>query len=131
MIAVCGVFITFIQSTFGDYLQQWGFTLQAKDVEVDEDLPNFFKTVKLSSADELVLEAQNLKDKYFIEIEDPRTIAVMDETTMPKKAIQGTPWYNVLSNQQYTEDFQYIGAHVDEREKLIKDGDENEGNDVE
>lgn len=42
---------------------------------------------------------------------------------MPKKAIQGTPWYKVLSNPQYTEDFQYIGAHIDEREKLIKDGD--------
>ena len=41
---------------------------------------------------------------------------------MPKKAIQGTPWYNILSNPQYAEDFNYIGAFVDEREKLIKDG---------
>jgi hypothetical protein len=50
---------------------------------------------------------------------------------MPKKAIQGTPWYNILSNPQYAEDFNYIGAFVDEREKLIKDGDNAEGNDTE
>jgi len=27
---------------------KWGFALQSKEIEVDEDLPNFFKTVKLS-----------------------------------------------------------------------------------
>jgi hypothetical protein len=31
----------------------------------------------------------------------------------------------------YSDDFYYIGAHVDERDKLIKDGDEEEGNDCE
>lgn len=34
----------------------------------------------------------------------------------------GTPWYNVLSNDMYKEDFAYIGADVGEREKLIEDG---------
>jgi len=31
-----------------------------KLIKVDEDLPNFFKAVKLSQADEIVLENQNL-----------------------------------------------------------------------
>lgn len=34
----------------------------------------------------------------------------------------GTPWYTVLSNDEYKDDFAYIGAYVDEREKLIEDG---------
>jgi len=34
----------------------------------------------------------------------------------------GTPWYTVLSNDQYKDDFAYIGAFVQEREKLIDDG---------
>ena len=42
-----------------------------------------------------------------------------------------TPWYQVLSNPVYAEDFYYIGAFIPEREKLIVDGDEEEGNDCE
>jgi len=34
----------------------------------------------------------------------------------------GTPWYNVLSNDDYKEEFAYISADVGEREKLIEDG---------
>ena len=45
---------------------------------------------------------------------------------MPKKAIQGTPWYSILSNPEYCNSFAYFGAHIDEREKLIKDGDEDD-----
>lgn len=41
---------------------------------------------------------------------------------MPKKACQGTPWYTVLSNVRYQNNFNYIGAFVGEREKLIEDG---------
>ena len=36
--------------------------------------------------------------------------------------MQGTPWYQIISNYRYADAFQYIGANVDEREKLIEDG---------
>jgi hypothetical protein len=36
----------------------------------------------------------------------------------------GTPWYTVLSNDQYKDDFAYVGAFVEEREKLIENGNE-------
>ena len=72
-----------------------------------------------------------MKENYFVEIEDPRTVEILERTKMPANAIQRTPWYNILSNMSYTEDFFYIGAHIDEREKLIKDGDDDVGNDCE
>jgi hypothetical protein len=50
---------------------------------------------------------------------------------VPKRALQRTPWYGILSNQKYSEAFYYFGAHIGEREKLIKDGDDEEGNDCE
>jgi len=93
--------------------------MASKEIQVDEDLPNFFTSIKLSQADEVVLEYQNLRRNYGIEINDPKVVETLDATTMPKKAIQGTAWYDVLSNKKYTEDFQYIGAHIEEREKLI------------
>lgn len=40
--------------------------MQAKDVEVDEDLPNFFKVIKLSQADEIVREEENMKENFGI-----------------------------------------------------------------
>ena len=73
-----------------------------------------------------------MRDNYFVEIEDPRVVEILEGiTSQPKKAIQRTPWYSILSNQQYSDAFNYYGAHINEREKLIKDGDDQEGNDCE
>jgi hypothetical protein len=40
---------------------KWGFAMASKEIKVDEDLPNFFKSVKLSQADELVKENENMQ----------------------------------------------------------------------
>jgi hypothetical protein len=61
--------------------------MSSKDIVVDEDLPNFFKSVKLQQADHAVKEYQNLKDNYGVEIEDPSVINILDHTSMPKKSI--------------------------------------------
>lgn len=34
----------------------------------------------------------------------------------------GTPWYHLMSNPSYTYEFNFIGPQVEEREKLIEDG---------
>jgi hypothetical protein len=64
-----------------------------------------------------------MRDNYGFEIEDPQVLEILDHTKMPNKAIQGTPWYSILSNPEYCDSFAYIGSYIDEREKLIKDGD--------
>ena len=46
----------------------------------------------------------------------------LDATTIPEHAIQGTAWYNILCNKRYTEQFEYFGADVQDREIYIKDG---------
>ena len=58
-----------------------------KLIKVDEDLPNFFKAVKLSQADEIVLENQNLQKNFGFETVDPDTIEILDKTQAPKKSI--------------------------------------------
>jgi len=96
--------------------------MSAKEFEVDEDLPNFFKTISLGQADMIVNEEAHIKDNFGVLVNDPDTVKTLDNTEVPKKAIQGTPWYTVLSNLMYMEAFGYIGAYVEEREKLIEDG---------
>lgn len=67
-----------------------------------------------------------MKENFGFEHNDPDTIEVLDATVVPKKAIQGTPWYQLLSNPLYEDGFNYIGAFVAEREKLIEDGYKDE-----
>jgi hypothetical protein len=101
---------------------KWGFALSDQEIEVDEDLPNFFKSVKLSQADEIIAEEANMKANFGFSFNDGDTIETLDATCVPKKAIQGTPWYQILSNPKYSNLFYYIGAFVGERHKLIEDG---------
>lgn len=91
-------------------------------MKVDEDLPNFFKCVKLSQADEIIKEEENMIKNFGFQINDPDTIQRLKEINVPKKPCQGTPWYTILSNPNYMSQFNYIGAYVTEREKLIEDG---------
>lgn len=70
-----------------EFLAVWGFSLQKEEISVDEDLPNFFSAVRLQQADEIIMESDNLRDKYGFEIEDPQTLEILDHTQMPKKAI--------------------------------------------
>ena len=55
---IAAIFMIIAQFIFSDKLQEWGFSMQGPedDIKVDENLPNFFKAVKLSYADELVME---------------------------------------------------------------------------
>jgi len=119
VLAIC---LYIIQVALGKYLAGWGFQLADHEINVDEDLPHFFEAVKLSQANELVNENANMMNNYGFEPNDPDTINILDETKLPKKAIQGTPWYQILSNHHYASEFCYIGAFVKEREKLLEDG---------
>jgi len=96
--------------------------MSSKVFEVDEDLPNFFESITLGQADMMVNEEYHAKNHFGVLVNDPDTVERLDETEVPEKAIQGTPWYTVLSNLSYIEAFAYIGAYVSEREKLIEDG---------
>lgn len=47
---------------------------------------------------------------------------------MPEKALQGTPWYSILSNPTYVDKFAYLGPHVKNRETYLKDPDSDPKN---
>lgn len=122
LMAIAAIFLIVIQNVFSDYLQRWGFTLQAKEIKVDEDLPKFLTTVKLSQADEILSEEFNMRENFGFSFNDGDTIAALRESKNPKKAIVGSPWYQILSNPKYSNLFNYIGSFTSERYKIIEDG---------
>jgi len=61
--------------TSEEFLARVGFSLSTKDINVDEDLPNFFEAIKFSQADELIHEFHNMRDYYGFEIYNPQLIS--------------------------------------------------------
>lgn len=68
------ILLTAIQKLFADHLQRWGFTMQAKEIEVDEDLPPFFESIKITQAEEVLLEEHNMLHNYGFSFNDGDTI---------------------------------------------------------
>lgn len=123
--------VVILQNFLPHQMKLLGFKTSPKEIEVDEDLPNFFNVIRLRQADEVIFESQNLKENYGFEIEDYRIVETLDYTKIPKRSMQGTPWYNILANPVYRDNFAYIGADVSEREKLIEDGNADDDDNVE
>lgn len=97
--------IIFMQSFFKKTLKAWGFTFGGAKINVDENLPRFFDSIKLRDADWLIKENDNLKEEYGFEIISEDVSKILDTTGQPKKAIQGVPYYIILANPLYYRDF--------------------------
>ena len=100
---------------------KWGFSMASKEISVDEDLPIFYEAVKRSSAREIIDENYNMQENFGFEINDPDTIEELAKASFPIREMQGTPWYQLLSNPIYSFKFYYVGAFITEREKIIED----------
>lgn len=72
LLAFGAVFLIIIQILVPyEDLARLGFSMAQSEIEVDEDLPNFFSAIKISHADEIVQEAKNMRENYGFEIENP------------------------------------------------------------
>lgn len=131
LLAVAFVAITIMRIGFYETLVKWGFTLTQNEIEVDENLPNFYASVKLSDADWMVKESNYLKEVYGFTFVNQKVVDKLDDWQLAKKPISGIAWYNVLANPAYVRSFNYIQVDVPQREDLIVDGDDEEGNDCE
>ena len=53
-------------------------------------------------------------------MEDPRIIDRLRKMKVPEIPFLGTPWYNPLTNHYYVDAFNYIGAHIEDRDLISK-----------
>lgn len=113
------------------WMSKYGYTISSNEINVDEDLPNFYEAVKLSDADWFVKENSYCKEKYNYAFGNEESTGKLDVVGVPKKPIQGIAWYNILANPKYVRDFNYITVSIEDREDYIVDDDSEEGNDCE
>jgi len=65
----------------------WGFSLEKTEINVDEDLPNFFMAIKRTQSDEILEEYKNLKLNYGFEIEDYELLKNLRKCIWPDLAV--------------------------------------------
>jgi hypothetical protein len=111
-----------------ELLLKWGFTMSQDEMEVDEDLPNFFTALMLSEADKILAENKHMMTEYGFELSESWLCEKLENTQWPEKSISGTPWYAIMSNPTYVEEFAWLGPHVMDRGLYIKDCDEDPDN---
>lgn len=51
-----------------ELLLKWGFTMSVEEMEVDEDLPNFFTALLLSEAEKITAENKHMVKEYGFEL---------------------------------------------------------------
>lgn len=62
IMAVGHTAILVVMVVANEWMKRAGFTIGQTDIEIDEDLPNFFESVTLNQANEVVLTHNFLKD---------------------------------------------------------------------
>ena len=131
LISISLIVIHIARSYFYETMSSLGYSITSTTIEVDENLPNFFESVKLSDADWVVEENKYYRETYQLKFVDQDFADRLDDTKVAKKPISGIAWYNILANPRYIRDFNYMTASLPDREDYIVDGDSDEGNDCE
>jgi hypothetical protein len=133
--ALLGLVLLFVivigQLFFREQLERIKFVMSSNKIEVDEDLPPFFTSLKLQWCDWMVNEYNHYLNEYGVEIQNKQIIDILDDTGVPTKSLQGIPFYSILANPDYAKKFYYIDTSQPCREAQIKDDDDNEDNDLE
>jgi hypothetical protein len=99
------------------------------ELEIDEDLDNYFNTLDDNDRGFLVKEEDNAREVLKFKVLDDYTLNRLKTTKMEKSHLQGVPCYDILANPLYLDDFQYFGPSKEDRATLIIDDDSDEDND--
>lgn len=80
MCVMCLTCIIFTSIVPDEYLLLWGFTMSCDEMEVDEDLPNFFTALMLSEADKIILENRQMMNEFGFELAESWLIEKLEGT---------------------------------------------------
>jgi len=101
------------------------------DIEIDEDLDNYFSSLDQEDRKWSVREEANSREclnmPMMLEVPYDR---LREKAQTKEKTLQGVHSYDILANPLYLDDFQYVTAAEDDRADMIIDDDEDEGNDA-
>ena len=106
-------------------------SLKIGDVELDEDISNFWSALDEEDRKWSQREEQNARNALGM----PMLTQIQNQNLMQSqmtegKTLQGVHSYDILANPLYLDDFQYVTAAEDDRNEMIIDDDDDEDNDA-
>lgn len=123
--------IYFFGNWLMDLLCEYFPNLKIGDVEINEEIENYWKTLDEEDRKWSLREEENARNALKTKIlTDDQFEALKSSTQTTGKTLQGTHSYDILANPLYLDDFQYVTAAEDDRADMIIDDDDDEGNDA-
>jgi len=112
-------------------LSEYFPSLKIGDIEVNEDIDNYWATLDEEDHKWSLREEENTRQALKISIlTDDQFDRLKSRTMTTGKTLQGVHSYDILANPLYLDDFQYVTAAEDDRAEMIIDDDDDEGNDA-
>ena len=106
-------------------------SLEIGDIELDEDIDNYWSSLDEKDRNWAIKEDQHAMDKLGLQILTKRQkAALLSSQRTQGRTLQGCHSYDILANPLYFDDFQYVSASLENRENYIIDDDDDEGNDT-
>jgi len=106
-------------------------SLEVGDIEIDESIDNYWKSLDEEDRKWSTREEENVRKNLGSKLlTDDQFDALNAATQTEGKTLQGTHSYDILANPLYLDDFQYVTAAEDDRNDMIIDDDDDEGNDA-
>lgn len=103
--------------------------IKVGELEIDEDLDNYFHTLDEHDRNWSVKEEENARTELCLKTLSDETLQRLRTTRTGAGQMKGVHCYDILANPLYLDDFQYFSASMHDREKYIIDDDEDEDND--
>jgi len=101
------------------------------DIELDEDIDNYWASLDDEDRKWSQREEQNSRNALNMPLStEDQYHRMMNTGKTEGKTLQGVHSYDILANPLYLDDFQYVTAAEDDRNDMIIDDDEDEGNDA-
>ncbi|CDW85661.1 UNKNOWN [Stylonychia lemnae] len=124
-------FGTLFRNQIYKYLARWfPRFIKVGDIEIDENLDNYFKTIDDNDRKWSITEEENARSAYNLKVLQDETLQKFKDTQLGDSVMKGVHCYDILANPLYLDDFQYFSPSMEDREKYIIDDDDDEGNDT-
>jgi len=99
--------------------------------DINEDIDNYWASLDEDDRKWSTKEEQHAKTLLTSQLLTDTQLERLTSIPMTKgRTLQGVHSYDILANPLYFDDFQYITAAEEDRDKLIIDGDDNEEDDA-
>lgn len=138
-VLLIAVFIILIFLTFmvcPSLMHKLGFSIGKVNLVVDEELPPFAMALKDKERFFAGREFRYFERNYMLkQASDEKVRNLFRSSKTPARPIQGSPWYNIMSNFTYQSDFAYVSpgtvTNNAERNQYIFDDDSDCDNNYE